>query len=140
MGSFIPNCIAFEQCYCYNSRHMTSYVIFMRCLVNKEADAELLSENQVIVNYLGSNAEVATFFNDLGKDIAFDIERSYLAELFGQVNRYHRSKWHMRRAGIKREYFGSPWSVISAIAATVLLALTVLQAFYTVYACYHPRK
>ncbi|KAF8009452.1 hypothetical protein BT93_J0442 [Corymbia citriodora subsp. variegata] len=140
MSSFIPNCITFEQCYCYSSRHMTSYVVFMRCLLNNEADAELLSEKRVLVNYLGSNAEVTTFFNDLGKDIAFNINKSYLAGLFGQVNSYHRSKWQVRWAGIKREYFGSPWSFISAVAATVLLALTVLQSFYTVYAYYHPRN
>ncbi|XP_030451159.1 UPF0481 protein At3g47200-like isoform X1 [Syzygium oleosum] len=140
MSFFLPNCIAFEQCYCYSSRHMTSYIIFMKCLVGTEADAELLSENQLLVNYLGSNAEVATFFNDLGKDIAFSIKISYLAELFRQVNRYHRSPCRMTWTGFKNKYFGSPWSFMSAIAAILLLGLTVLQAFYAVYGYYRPRK
>ncbi|XP_030452015.1 UPF0481 protein At3g47200-like [Syzygium oleosum] len=140
ISSFFLNCVAYEQCYIHCSGHITSYITFMRCLVNKEVDAELLSDNQILVNYLGSNAEVATFFNELGKDCAIDLETSYLAKIIEQVNRYHRTKWHVIWAGTKREYFGSPWSFISAVAAFVLLVLTFLQAFYAVFAYYHAPK
>ncbi|XP_039159622.1 UPF0481 protein At3g47200-like [Eucalyptus grandis] len=109
-------------------------------LIEIQFDHGLLSEKRIIANYLGSSAEVANFFNDLNKDIAFDSSTSYLAELFGQVNGYHKKKWHVRWAGIKHEYFGSPWTFISAVAAFVLLVLTILQVFYAVYRYHRPRK
>ncbi|KAI6669875.1 hypothetical protein NL676_004760, partial [Syzygium grande] len=140
MSSSLFNCVAFEQCYCHCCKDITSYITFMRCLVSTEMDVELLFKKQLIVNYLGSNAEVATLFNDLFRDIGFDITTSYLAKIFSQVNIYHKNQWHVRWAGIKREYFGSPWSFISAVAAFVLLVLTVFQAFYAVFAYYRPPK
>lgn len=54
------------------------------------------------------------------------------------MNRYHQNKWHVQRTGIKREYFGSPWSFISTAAVFILLILTFIQAIYAVYAYYHP--
>jgi ATP-dependent protease HslVU (ClpYQ) peptidase subunit len=38
------------------------------CLINKE-DVDLLVEKKVIVNWLGSNAEVMTLINKLGHEI-----------------------------------------------------------------------
>ncbi|KAK3444886.1 UPF0481 protein At3g47200 [Eucalyptus grandis] len=139
-SSFFLNCVAYEQCCHYCSKHISSYVVFMRCLMGTAADAVFLSQCGVIKNLLGADEEVARFFSDLTKDVQFDIKLSYLAEVFGKVTRYRRNKWRMRWAGIKREYFGSPWSFISAAAAFILLVLTVIQAFFTVYPYYHPKK
>ncbi|KAK3444882.1 UPF0481 protein At3g47200 [Eucalyptus grandis] len=138
-SSFFLNCVAYEQCYLYCSKHISTYVVFMRCLMGTAADAVALSQCGIIMNLLGADKEVARFFNDLAKDVQFDIELNYLTEVFRQVNQYHRNKWRLRWAGIKREYFGSPWSFISAAAAFILLVLTVIQAFFTIYPYYHPK-
>ncbi|XP_030541860.2 UPF0481 protein At3g47200-like [Rhodamnia argentea] len=137
-SSFFLNCVAFEQSYRYCSSHITNYMILMRCLVRSALDAEFLSQRNIITNFLGTDEEVTRFFNDLAKDVMFDMKKSYLAELFEQVNRYHQNKWHVQRTGIKREYFGSPWSFISAAAAFILLVLTFVQAIYAIYAYYRP--
>ncbi|KAL3753480.1 hypothetical protein ACJRO7_000825 [Eucalyptus globulus] len=138
--SFFLNCVAYEQCYHYCSEHISTYVVFMRCLMGTAADAAALSQCGIITNFLGTDTEVIRFFNDLAKDVEFDIELNYLTEVFGQVNQYHRNKWRLRWVGIKHEYFGSPWSFISAAAAFILLVLTVIQAFFTIYPYYHPMK
>lgn len=138
--SLILNCIAFEQCCCYCSKHITSYTIFIRCLVTSATDAALLSECNIITNFTGSDEDVARYFNNLAGGIRFDIRSSYLAEVYGQVTRRLQNKWRVRWSGIMREYFGSSWSFISAAAAFILLVLTVLQAFYATYGYHHPKK
>ncbi|XP_073108055.1 uncharacterized protein [Elaeis guineensis] len=56
--------------------------------------------------------------------IAFD----YLAGLFVDVHRYYNSKFHKWRADFMRNYFSSPWTIISVIVAVLLLLLTIEQA------------
>ncbi|KAF8012460.1 hypothetical protein BT93_I0583 [Corymbia citriodora subsp. variegata] len=45
-------------------------------------------------------------------------------------------KWSNWVAILKNKYFDSPWSIISLIAASVLLVLTFMQTFYTAHAYY----
>ncbi|KAJ9188713.1 hypothetical protein P3X46_000082 [Hevea brasiliensis] len=137
-SSFLLNCVAFEQCYSHCSKHITTYITFMSCLINAPIDAGFLSDNGIIENYFGTDTEVAKFFNNIGKDIAFDIQRSYLAKLFEDVNEYYRNNWHVRWAGFKYTYFNTPWSFMSALAALILLILTIIQAFFAVYGYAHP--
>ncbi|KAM7274954.1 hypothetical protein ACFE04_016820 [Oxalis oulophora] len=139
-SSMFLNCIAFEQCNKHCSKHVTSYTVFMGCLVNTPYDAGLLSDCNVIENYFGTNEEVARFFHDVGKDVAFDIKRSYLLKLFEDVNKYCNNGWHVQWAGFKHTYFDTPWSFISALAAVTLLILTLIQVFFAFYAYFRPPK
>ncbi|KAK1293203.1 hypothetical protein QJS10_CPB17g01122 [Acorus calamus] len=67
-----------------------------------------------------------------------DTPRSYLTDVFHNVNGYSDSRWHRWRAVLARDYFSSPWTVISRVAAIVLLILTLLQTYYSMYGYYHP--
>ncbi|XP_030446554.2 UPF0481 protein At3g47200-like [Syzygium oleosum] len=49
-------------------------------------------------------------------------------------------KWRAWVAVLKNKYFDNPWSIISLIAAFILLVLTFLQALYAVYGYYMPRS
>ncbi|OAY42859.1 UPF0481 protein At3g47200 [Manihot esculenta] len=136
MRSFLLNCVAYEQCHNGSSKHLTTYATLLDCLVNTYKDVEYLCDHNIIENYFGTDAEVAKFINNLGKEVAFDIDMSYLAELFKDVNQYYKNSWHVQWAGFKYTYFDTPWSFISALAALILLLLTVAQTFYTVYGTY----
>ncbi|KAD3337593.1 hypothetical protein E3N88_33113 [Mikania micrantha] len=132
MCAFLLNAVAFEQCHNGCSKIFTTYVTLLDCLINTSRDVGLLSDWNIIENYLGTEAEVATFFNNMGRDVSFDINVCYLARLFDNVNRHHRSGWHVQWASLKYTYFNTPWSFISALAASVLLVLTVAQTVYTI--------
>ncbi|XP_034225653.1 UPF0481 protein At3g47200-like [Prunus dulcis] len=127
------NLVAFEQCYSHCSKHITTYAALMSCLISTPVDAAFLSDKNIIENYLGTDEEVAHFFKNLGKDVPFDIDESYLCKLFKDVNEYHRNIWHVRWAGFRFKYFDNPWSFLSAVAAVVLLLLTAIQTFFTLY-------
>ncbi|KAL3839778.1 hypothetical protein ACJIZ3_024369 [Penstemon smallii] len=138
MSAFLLNCVAYEQCHRGCSKHMTTYATLLDCLINTHKDVEHLCDKNIIENYFGTDAEVARFINNLGKDVAFDIDLCYLSGLFNEVNHYYKNHWHVHWAGFKYTYFKTPWSFISALAALVLLLLTVAQTFFTIIAYTRP--
>ncbi|XP_059463595.1 UPF0481 protein At3g47200-like [Corylus avellana] len=132
MSSLLLNCVAFEQCHSSSSMHFTTYTTFLDCLVNTARDVEYLCDRNIIENYFGNDAEVARLINNMGKDVAFDTNLSYLSQLFNDVHQYYRNSWHVQWASFKYTYFDTPWSFISAMAALVLLVLAFLQTFFTI--------
>ncbi|XP_039158369.1 UPF0481 protein At3g47200-like [Eucalyptus grandis] len=149
--SLFLNLIAFEQSHFNCSHYVTSYVIFMHNLINSPEDVQYLCKRGIIKHCLGSDAEVADLFHQLCQEVAFDIRDSYLIDLSGELNYYCiRSwsswrdalslKWNAWRTILKSKYFDNPWSIISVIAAVVLLVLTFTQTFYGVYGYYRPRS
>ncbi|KAK4779530.1 hypothetical protein SAY87_015636 [Trapa incisa] len=137
-SSLFLNFVAYEQCYSHCSKYVTAYATFMGCLINTPGDAGLLCDHKIVENYFGTDDEVARFFNNVGKDVVFDIHRSYLSTVFEEVNEYYRNNWHVRWAEFKHRYFDTPWSFISALAALLLLILTAIQAFFAAYAYFIP--
>lgn len=122
--AFLLNSVAFEQCYSDCPKHMTAYATFMGCLINNLVTrAEFLCEQKIVENYFGTADDLTHFFNNLGKEVSFDIGNNYLSNVFVDV------RW----AEFKDTYFNSPWSFISALAASILLLLTMIQAFFDVY-------
>ncbi|CAL9247327.1 unnamed protein product, partial [Arabidopsis halleri] len=108
ISSILVNCVAFEQFYTKSTNHITSYVVFMGCLLNGEEDATLLNNNnRIIENYFGSENEVSQFFKTICKDVVFDIHKSYLRNVFAEVNKKS-SKWYSRY-----RYLQSPWEFLS---------------------------
>ncbi|GFZ08756.1 transmembrane protein, putative [Actinidia rufa] len=138
MSCFMINCVALEQCQKNCSKHFTTYATFLDCLVNTSRDVEFLSDKNIIENYFGTDAEVAKLINDLGKDVTFDIEKCYLANLFTEVNEYYKNGWHVQWASFRFTYFNSPWSFVSALAAFILLVLSVAQTYYTMLGYIQP--
>ncbi|XP_074317910.1 UPF0481 protein At3g47200 [Silene latifolia] len=139
MTSLIANFVAFEQCHKNCSTYFTTYTTFVDSLVNTAKDVEHLCDHNIIENYFGTEAEIATFVNNLGKEVAFDIDQCYLAKLFDDVNTYYQNSWHVHWASFKYTYFNTPWSFISALAAAFLLVLTVMQAVYAILPYYEKK-
>ncbi|XVF19768.1 hypothetical protein REPUB_Repub11eG0139300 [Reevesia pubescens] len=132
-SSIILNCIAFEQCYYYCSNDITTYATFMGCLISTPKDAEFLRDKKIIENYFGADDQVAFFFNNLGKDLPTDIYESYLRKVFEDVNEYSSSGLHVYWAGFINTYFRRRWSIISAIACSLILVSAIIQSLFTVY-------
>ncbi|ESQ42213.1 hypothetical protein EUTSA_v10013261mg [Eutrema salsugineum] len=134
-ASVFLNCVAFEQLYAGSSNHITSYVAFMACLINEESDAAFLSERRILENYFGTEDEVSRFFKGIGKDVALDLEKSYLAKVFAGVNEYTSKGFHVHCAEFVHTHFDSPWTFASSFAALLLLMFAALQVFF-VSICY----
>ncbi|KAL3722069.1 hypothetical protein ACJRO7_034426 [Eucalyptus globulus] len=145
--SLFLNLISFEQSHFRCGNKITSYILFMDDLIDSPEDVKFLRKRGIINHRLGSDAEVADLFNRLCLDVDFSIEDSYLSPLTKMVETYEtrRSsscgayleyKWNAWIAILNHNYFNNPWSIISVIAAFVLLVLTFTQTFYEVYGHY----
>ncbi|KAI0494886.1 hypothetical protein KFK09_025032 [Dendrobium nobile] len=137
--SLFLNLIAFEQCHLQCSNHITSYIFFMDKLINSKVDVGYLRDKEIIEHLLGNDEEVADMFNRLCQEVVFDFNDFYLWELTKQMNCYYNNKWNTWRTSFNHKYFSNPWTFISLMAALVLLLLTALQTFYTVYPYYKPK-
>ncbi|KAH9695296.1 transmembrane protein [Citrus sinensis] len=138
ISSFFLNCVAFEQCYGHCPKYITDYTTFLGGLIHTPTDAGFLSDHKIIENFFGTDEEVACFFTNVGKDVAFEIRRSYLSKLIEDVNEYYWNDWHVRWASLRHMYFDSPWSGISVLAAIFLLILTTIQAAFAVISYIRP--
>ena len=137
--SLFLNLMALEQCHLDCSNDITSYVVFMDNLINSPEDVGYLHSHGIMEHWLGSDSEVADLFNRLCEEVVFDINDSYLSSLSEKVNRYYNHRWNTWGASLKHNYFSSPWTIISFVAAVILLVLTFVQTFYGVYGYYWPR-
>lgn len=136
--TFFRNLIAFEQCG-YYARDITSYVILMDNLIDTPKDVDILVEHEIIKNVLGSSGQVADVFNNLHKEIVTDPKEFYFASLCSVLNDYSRDLWHEWNTKLSKwfamlgnDYFSSPWSIISVVAAFILLCLTIVQTVCSV--------
>ncbi|KAJ3705561.1 hypothetical protein LUZ61_009266 [Rhynchospora tenuis] len=132
------NLIAFEQCMsvqlpCYFS----TYMMLLDCLVNTAHDVQILQKHGIIESMVSGEEEVALFFNQSGVYVMIP-GNHYLKDLFKRVNKYYESRYHRYRARLCRDYFSNPWSIVALIATTLLLCLTIMQSFMSVYAYIHP--
>ncbi|KAL3721488.1 hypothetical protein ACJRO7_033913 [Eucalyptus globulus] len=136
--SLFLNLMAFEQFHFNCGNDVTSYVTFMDNLINSAEDARHLHDCGIVEPWLGSDAEVDDLFNQLGKEVVFDIHDSYLSKLFEDVNTYSGHRWNGWIASLKLKYFSNPWSIIFLIAAFILLLVTLAQTLYEVFGYYKP--
>ncbi|XP_058077620.1 UPF0481 protein At3g47200-like [Magnolia sinica] len=139
-GNLLRNFIAFEQCLPIVGNHFTSYAILMNCLVDTSTDVDILYQSKIIEHRLGSDDEVARLINQMTDGITIDIENCYLSSLFKEVKAYSEDVWHAWRASMVRNYFSSPWAIISLIAGILAFILTITMSFFSIYSFFHPPR
>ncbi|KAJ4808762.1 hypothetical protein LUZ62_021328 [Rhynchospora pubera] len=130
--NFLWNMVAFEQSQpAIREKILSSYLALMDSLINTEKDVAILVRSGIIENYLQNDEEAANFFNQFGKIFVLDYDDHYFYGLFKDVKGYSEWTWHKYRARLMHDYFSNPWSVISVVAASILLILTFLQTYYS---------
>ncbi|XP_039158322.1 uncharacterized protein LOC104428705 [Eucalyptus grandis] len=135
--SLFLNLVAFEQCHFNCGNNVTSY-LFMDNLINSAENVGHLHNCGIMEHWLRSDAEVADLFNQLCKDVVLVGSHSYLSGLSKDVNTYFGNKWNGWIAILELKYFSNPLSIISFIAAFILLGLTLAQTLYGIFGYYRP--
>ncbi|XP_010911910.1 UPF0481 protein At3g47200-like [Elaeis guineensis] len=131
----LRNLMAFEQCYPKTEMYIMTYISFMDGIINQAEDVRLLRLEGILQHKLSNDKAAAELFNKLGSQIQFDWKSNYLekeiTEVIYRVDKFYEFKWHEWLAGLRRDYFGNPWTIISVLAATAILLLTVEQAIFS---------
>lgn len=138
--SLLLNFVAYEMSVQHPEPFFTNYLMFWDSLVNSPGDIQIFRKHGIIF-HMGSEKEVVELFMKC-RELIHDPDLGYLYNEIKEVNeyceRYYESKYRVWWRSLIRERFSSPWTCLSLFAAIILLLLTLLQTFYTVYAYYRP--
>ncbi|KAH7856285.1 hypothetical protein Vadar_003848 [Vaccinium darrowii] len=140
--AMLLNLAAFEACPDNtNDLGVTSYICFMDSIIDQEEDVKLLRSKGILMNYLGSDKQVADLFNDITTELA-PSPHAYV-QVKTCIENHHKSSWKPWIAEWHHTYFRSPWTGIAVAAAILAITLAVIQtllAAYQTHLTVHPPK
>ena len=129
------NLIAYEMCPDFeNDYGVTSYISFLDSLIDEAKDVIDLRKEGILHNLLGSDEEVALFFNEIGTDLVPNPE--IYRDVRSKIQKYHEKKRMTYINEVIHNHFSSPWTVVAFTAALFALILSIAQTVYSILAYY----
>ncbi|XP_057470675.1 UPF0481 protein At3g47200-like [Actinidia eriantha] len=118
-------------------KYVTDYLTFLCCLINSPKDVSLLRRCGILNNMLGEDEAVAAMFSRAVGCVFVSRDDFFYYDVFINVKAYCRQRWNMWKAKLRRDYFNSPWTIISFLGVVLLLLLTVTQTVLSIlaYSC-----
>ncbi|XP_060671092.1 UPF0481 protein At3g47200-like [Ziziphus jujuba] len=134
--SLLLNMLALESSYTNleDKKCVTSYMCFMDSLIDNAEDVMILRSQNVIVNCLGTDQDVADLFNDIAIHLIPDPH--LYAEAKRGIQKYCNSKFQQWMAECYNNHFRSPWTLLALCGAISVILLTAAQTFL---AAWHPK-
>ncbi|KAL4039136.1 hypothetical protein IC575_002781 [Cucumis melo] len=130
----LRNLVAYEASKASGPLVFTRFIELMNGIIDSEEDVRLLKEKGIILNHLKSDAEVADLWNGMSKSIKLT-KVPFLDKVIEDVNKYYSGRWKVKAAKFVKKYVFGSWPLLAFLATILLLALTALQAFCSVYSC-----
>ncbi|MCD7446304.1 hypothetical protein HAX54_000114 [Datura stramonium] len=125
------NLIAYELCPDnVTDRAVSTYINFMRSLVESPRDVKELREKGILFNMLGSDEEVANVYKELNTHGVNNFR--IFQDVKEKIQEHYDSKAKTWIAELQHTYFSSPWNATALLAATFLLCLSFLQTYFTI--------
>ncbi|GLJ35876.1 hypothetical protein SUGI_0720040 [Cryptomeria japonica] len=132
----LRNLVAFEASAAPGALIFTRYTDFMNGIIDTVEDVGLLRKSGIIYSHLADDGKVASLWNGLGKCVKLT-KVQHLDQVIADVNKHYHKRWSVAvKEKINRYIFGS-WRLLTVVAAGILLLLTCLEAFCSVYECKH---
>ncbi|CAA3007678.1 Hypothetical predicted protein [Olea europaea subsp. europaea] len=129
------NLVAYEMCpHGPSDLGITSYFCLMDYLIDRADDVKELRKRKILVNFLGSDQELAQFFNKIAKDLVPDA--TIYAEAKRKIEIHCQNKVQAWMAEWVHKYFSSPWTLLAFLGAILVLALTMAQTYFAAYTYY----
>jgi len=96
-------------------------------VVHASKDLEILARKGIIENWLRDNDALLRLLHNLSKEniVSHDF---YFSDVVEHLEKYYKRRRHKWKADLKQKYFHNLWTIISVIAAGILLLHTVIQA------------
>ncbi|XP_022744297.1 UPF0481 protein At3g47200-like [Durio zibethinus] len=129
-GSKFMNLVAYEMCPDFkNEFEVTSYLCFLDSLIDTAQDVKELRHAGMLLNYLGSDQEVADLFNNITTDLVPDLEMYH--DVTDKIRKYCDNPWTTCIAKAYYTHFSTPWSFLGFLGALMGLLFTAIQAYYS---------
>lgn len=126
------NLIGYEMCPDFkNDYGICSFAVFMDSLIDHPEDVKELRSEGILLNSLGSDEEVAMLFNTISNDLVPNSETYF--DVRAKIHEHYCNKWKTWIALGYHTYFSNPWAIIGFLAAFIVVALTLVQTWFTIY-------
>ncbi|KAI3448830.1 hypothetical protein Pfo_005495 [Paulownia fortunei] len=113
-----------------NMGEVTSYINLMKSLIESPADVKELREKKILYNMLGSDEEVLNVYKDIN---TYGANNPHIfQDVKDKIQAHYNSKTKTWIAELIHTHFRTPWTLITLLAAMVLLALTAVQVHYAI--------
>ncbi|KAF0904968.1 hypothetical protein E2562_039212 [Oryza meyeriana var. granulata] len=130
----LRNLVAYEASAASGPLVLTRYTELMNGIIDTDEDVALLRRRGVVLNRMKSDGEVAKLWNGMSRSVRLT-RVAFMDSAVEEVNRYYDGRWRMKTKRFMLKYVFSSWQLLTFLAAIMMLLLTTLQAFCSVYTC-----
>ncbi|KMZ57173.1 hypothetical protein ZOSMA_89G01260 [Zostera marina] len=130
----LRNLVAYETSVVSGPLVFTRYTELMNGIIDTEEDVRLLRRNGILKNYMKSDKEVAEVWNGMSRSVRLT-KVPFMDNMIKDVNKFYNSNWKVKAKKLMKNYIVRSWPFLTFLAAILLLLLTGLQAFCSVYEC-----
>ncbi|KAF8733015.1 hypothetical protein HU200_015372 [Digitaria exilis] len=130
----LRNLVAYEASAASGPLVLARYTELMNGIIDADDDVAALRRRGVVLNRMKSDGEVAKLWNGMSRSVRLT-KVAFVERAVEEVNRYYNSRWRVKTKRFMRKYVFGSWQVLTFLAAVLMLLLTTLQAFCSVYTC-----
>ncbi|GMI95849.1 hypothetical protein like AT3G50120 [Hibiscus trionum] len=137
--TLLRNLIAFEQSGSGTTKHISSYVLFMKTLLEDGKDVKLMQRKQILTNYdVSENKQVGTLFHRLWEEMKVMEnvnDEFYYDGLCEQVKEYKKSRWQPRlktTSPSQPGYLQQPLPRIVIVVVVLFVVLVFVGALFSI--------
>ncbi|KAL5199531.1 hypothetical protein ABZP36_020734 [Zizania latifolia] len=130
----LRNLVAYEASAASGPLVLTRYTELMNGIIDTDEDVALLRRRGVVLNRMKSDGEVTKLWNSMSRSVRLT-RVAFMDKAVEEVNRYYIGRWRVKAKRFMRKYVFSSWQLLTFLAAIIMLLLTTLQAFCSVYTC-----
>uniref|UniRef100_A0A0D9WMI5 Uncharacterized protein n=1 Tax=Leersia perrieri TaxID=77586 RepID=A0A0D9WMI5_9ORYZ len=132
--TILRNLVAYESSAASGPLVLTRYTELMNGIIDADEDVAELRRRGVVMNRMKSDGEAARLWNGMSRSVRLS-RVGFMDAAVEEVNRFYDGRWRVKTKRFMRKYVFSSWQLLTFVAAILMLMLTTLQAFCSVYSC-----
>ncbi|WOK96859.1 hypothetical protein Cni_G05567 [Canna indica] len=111
------------------------YLELMNGIIDTKEDVQLLRKAGVVESRrMKSDQEAANMWNRMSRPTRL-AKVEFLDKVIADVNGYYNSRWNVKVRRFMRNYVTGSWQILTLMAAVLLLLMTCIDAFCSVFPC-----
>ncbi|GAB2219315.1 hypothetical protein Droror1_Dr00006950 [Drosera rotundifolia] len=110
---------------------VTSFLWFMDSLIDTAEDVKELRSKGILVNFLGSDEQVAQMFNSITDQLVPNMDA--YASVKAGIEGHFRSRRRVWFSQWMHAHFSTPWTTIGFFAALIAVFLSFIQAYFSAF-------
>ncbi|XP_047073513.1 putative UPF0481 protein At3g02645 [Lolium rigidum] len=130
----LRNLVAYETAAVRGPLVLARYTELMNGIIDSDKDVKILRESGIIFNGMKSDKEAADMWNGMCRAVR-PSKVPLMDGVIREVNAHRNRKASVKAKRLLKRYVFQSWKILTLLAAIVLLLMTALQTFCSVYDC-----